>query len=68
MEDHNSQLGRERMDDLRQLVGERHRGQLELVPDGLALEHPARPAAQSIVMFFVVAKGTAGACTSTVRR
>src|SRR5271165_3338711 len=30
-------------DDARDLVGERHRGQLELVFDGLALEHPARP-------------------------
>jgi hypothetical protein len=30
-------------DDTRDLVGERHRGQIELVFDGLALEHPARP-------------------------
>ena len=30
-------------DDARDLVGERHRGQIELVFDGLALEHPARP-------------------------
>ena len=27
----------------RDLVGERHRGQIELVFDRLALEHPARP-------------------------
>ena len=32
-----------REDDARDLVGERHRGQIELVCDGLALEHPARP-------------------------
>ena len=80
MEGHNSQLGHDRrvvllvafgsehIDDLRQLVGERHLGQIELVLDGLAIEHSARRAAQSIVMPFVVAKGTAGACTSTVRR
>ena len=30
-------------DDTRDLVGERHRGQIELVFDSLALEHPARP-------------------------
>jgi|SRR5580692_10166472 hypothetical protein len=30
-------------DDAGDLVGERHRGQIELVFDGLALEHPARP-------------------------
>ena len=30
-------------DDARDLVGERHRGQIELVFDRLALEHPARP-------------------------
>ena len=33
-------FGRERIDDPRQLVGERHRGQLELVLDGLALDIP----------------------------
>ena len=43
-------FGRERIDDPRQLVGERHRGQLELVLDGLALEQSARPAAQGVVM------------------
>ena len=30
-------------DDTRDLVGERHRGQIELVFDRLALKHPARP-------------------------
>src|SRR5271165_6854237 len=45
-------FGRERIDDPRQLVGERHRGQLELVLDGLALEQSARPAAQGVVMPF----------------
>jgi hypothetical protein len=30
-------------DNARDFVGERHRGQIELVFDGLALEHPARP-------------------------
>src|SRR5271165_1739218 len=45
-------FGRERIDDPRQLVGERHRGQLELVLDGLALEHSARPAARGVVMPF----------------
>ena len=30
-------------DDARDFVGERHRGQIELVFDRLALEHPARP-------------------------
>ena len=30
-------------DDARDLVGERHRGQIELVFDRLAVEHPARP-------------------------
>src|SRR5271163_1715936 len=30
-------------DDARDLVGERHRGQIELVFDRLALEHPACP-------------------------
>src|SRR5271166_1577540 len=54
-------LGCERIDDPRQLVGERHRGQLELVLDGLALEHPARPTAQGVVMPFAVAKRRAGA-------
>ncbi len=45
-------FGRERINDPRQLVGERHRGPLELVLDGLALEHSARPAAQGVVMPF----------------
>src|SRR5580704_4261028 len=54
-------FGRERIDDPRQLVGERHRGQLELVLDGLALEHSARPGAQGVVMPFAVAKGRARA-------
>jgi hypothetical protein len=30
-------------DNARDLVGKRHRGQIELVFDSLALEHPARP-------------------------
>src|SRR5208337_3326898 len=54
-------FGRERIDDPRQLVGERHRGQLELVLDGLALEQSVRPAAQGVVMPFAVAKGRARA-------
>src|SRR5580693_8152759 len=39
-------------DDARDLVGERHRGQIELVFDGLALEHPARLWTQGVVMTF----------------
>ena len=35
-------FGRERIDDPRQLVGERHRCQLELVLDGLALAGAVR--------------------------
>src|SRR5271166_1793432 len=41
--------------DARDLVGERHRGQLELVFDRLALEHAARPPTQGVVMAFAVA-------------
>src|SRR6516164_5358446 len=48
-------------DDARDLVGERDRGQLELVFDGLALEHPARPQTQSIIMAFAVTERRAGA-------
>src|SRR5208337_2494216 len=44
--------------DARDLVGERHRGQLELVFDRLALEHAARPPTQGVVMAFAVAKAT----------
>src|SRR3974390_3745177 len=49
-------FGREGIDDPRQLVGESHRGQLELVLDGLALEHSARPAAQGVVVSFAGAE------------
>jgi len=61
-------FGRERIDDPRQLVGERHRGQLELVLDGLALEHSARPAAQGVVMSFAVAKRGARALNQQLAR
>src|SRR5208282_3386043 len=54
-------LGCERIDDPRQLVGERHGGQLEFVFDCLALEHPARPTAQGVGMPFAVAKDGARA-------
>jgi len=54
-------FGRERIDDPRELVGERHRGQLELVLDGLALEHAARPAAQGVVVPFAGGERRAGA-------
>src|SRR5208283_4604060 len=54
-------FGRERIDDPRQLVGERHRGQLEFVLDGLALEQSARPAAQGVVMPFAGGERRAGA-------
>src|SRR5208337_1519368 len=40
---------------------ERHRGQLELVLDRLALEHSARPAAQGVVMPFAGGERGAGA-------
>src|SRR5271168_5288563 len=43
-------------DNARDLVGERHRGQIELVFDGLALEHPARPQPQCVVMALAMAK------------
>src|SRR6201987_6391019 len=43
-------------DDARDLVGERDRGQLELVFDSLALEHPARPQTQSIIMALAMAE------------
>ena len=47
-------------DDARDLVGERDCGQLELVFDCLALEHPARPKTQSIIMAFAMAERRAG--------
>src|ERR1700722_1546498 len=48
-------------DDARDLVGERHRGQIELVFDRLALEHPACPQAHGVVMAFAMTKRRAGA-------
>src|SRR5271157_6479907 len=48
-------------DDARHLVGERHRGQFELVFDRLALEHRARPPTQGVVMPLAMAKRRAGA-------
>src|SRR5208337_1827993 len=53
--------GHQRVDDPRDLVGDRHRGQLELVFDRLALEHRARPQTQGVVMPLAMAKGRAGA-------
>src|SRR5271166_2492697 len=53
--------GHQRVDDARDLVGDRHRGQLELVCDRLALEHRARPQTQGVVMASAMAKGRAGA-------
>src|SRR5271165_3366037 len=53
--------GHQHEDDARDLVGERHRGQLELVFGGLALEHRARPQAQGVVMAFAMAERRAGA-------
>src|SRR5208337_3702321 len=53
--------GHQHEDDARDFVGERHRGQIELVFDGLALEHPARPQTQGVVMTFAMAKRRAGA-------
>src|SRR5271166_5317012 len=48
-------------DDARDLVGERHRSQLELVFDRLAFEHRARPQTQSVVMTFAMTERRAGA-------
>src|ERR1700677_317198 len=48
-------------DDARDLVGERHRGQIELVFDGLALKHPAGPPAQGDVMASATTNARAGA-------
>src|SRR5277367_6164900 len=48
-------------DDARDLVGERHRGQIELVFDRLALEHPARPSTQGVAMASAMAQRRAGA-------
>src|SRR5271157_1261798 len=53
--------GHQRVDDPRDLVGDRHRGQLELVFDRLALEHRARPQTQGVVMALAMAKRRAGA-------
>src|SRR5208337_3650468 len=52
--------GHQRVDDPRDLVGDRHRGQLELVCDRLALEHRARPQTQGVVMASAMAKRRAG--------
>src|ERR1700733_13471739 len=46
-------------DDARDLVGERHRGQIELVFDSLALEHPAPPQTQGITMASAMARAGA---------
>ena len=54
-------FGHERVDDPRHLVGERHRGQLELVLDGLALDERARPPTQGVVMALAMAERRAGA-------
>ena len=43
------------------LVGERHRCQLELVLDSLALEHAARPQAHGVVMAYAMTKRRASA-------
>src|ERR1700723_4370830 len=43
-------------DDARDLVGERHRGQIELVFDRLAFEHAARPQAHGVVMAFEIGR------------
>ena len=61
-------FGRERIDDPRQLVGERHRGQLELVLDGLALEQSARPAAQGVVMPLRAASAEQAPTTRSLRK
>src|SRR5580700_3077566 len=53
--------GHQREDDAGDLVGERHRCQLELVLDGLALEHAARPWAHAVVVAFAMTKRRAGA-------
>src|SRR5271165_771021 len=53
--------GHQHGDDARDLVGDRHRGQLELVFDRLALEQRARPQTQGVVMTSAMAKGRAGA-------
>jgi hypothetical protein len=42
--------------DARDLVGEHHRGQLELVFDRLAIEHPARPQTRDVVMAAAMAR------------
>src|SRR5271165_521333 len=52
--------GHQHEDNARDLVGERHCGQLELVFDRLALEHRARPQAQGVVMTSAMAKRRAG--------
>jgi hypothetical protein len=53
--------GHQREDDAGDLVGERHRGQIELVFDRLALEHPARPQAHGVAMASAMAQRRAGA-------
>src|ERR1700677_1646637 len=53
--------GHQREDDAGDLVGERHRCQFELVLDGLAREHAARPQAHGVVMALAMTKRRAGA-------
>src|ERR1039458_5526470 len=50
-----------REDDARDLVGQRHRRQLELVFDGLALEQPIGPNAQGVVVPLAMAQRRASA-------
>ena len=58
----------QREDDARDLVCERHRGQLELGLDGLALEHPARPTTQGVVMARAMAEVAQAPTTRSLRK